>query len=119
LESVSAVFARVERDVIRRATGDLAGGLVHVLARFTGWIETAFVGRGERVVDRLGQAFVHVSASVERRVFQEGIHLGVPRAGDVLGRVLTRTEERLGHPAVIGSILFVALLALLVGTAWG
>ena len=119
LESVSAVFERVERDVIRRATGGLAGGLVHLLARLTGWIETAFVGRGERVLDRLGQAFVHVSASVERRVFQEGIHLGVPRAGDVLGRVLTRTEERLGHPAVIGSILFVALLALLVGTAWG
>ena len=119
LESVSAGFARVERDVIRRATGGLAGGLVNLLARLTGWIETAFVGRGERVVDRLGQAFVHVSASVERRVFQEGIHLGVPRAGDVLGRVLTRTEERLGHPVVIGSILAVSLLALIVGTTWG
>jgi len=37
----------------------------------------------------------------------------------VLGRVLTTTEERLGHPAVVGSILLVSLLALVVGVAWG
>ena len=119
VNSVSAVFERVEHDVIRRATGTLAASLVGRLGDISGWVERFAVGGAERLLDRLSQALVRASATAERLVFQEGIHLGVPRLSGVLGRFLTRTEERLGHPLVVGSIALVWLLVVLVGVAWG
>jgi len=118
LGSVSGAFARVERDVIHRASGGMAGRLVEALAGVTGWIETAFVGRGERLLDRLAQAVAQVSDTVERRLFQQGVHLDVPRMGGVVGRALIGMEQRLGSPVVIGSILVVWVLAVLAGVVW-
>jgi NADH-quinone oxidoreductase subunit L len=118
LEHVSGFLGRFERDVIRRATGNVAGRLVELIANVSGWVERIVVDGAENLIGRLSRASVNVSATLERSVFQEGIHTGVPRVGRVLGRVLTTTEERLGHPAVVGSILLVSLAALVVGVAW-
>jgi len=119
LQHVSDFFGGIERNVIRRATGSVAGWLVERVGNISGWIERAVIGGAENLIDGLSRAFVNLSATVERLVFQEGVHIGVPRFGDTLGRLLTTTEERLGHPAVVGSILGVSLLALVVGVAWG
>ncbi|MCA1573054.1 MAG: hypothetical protein LC770_00625 [Acidobacteria bacterium] len=54
-----------------------------------------------------------VSAGVENLVFQKGVQGGVPIVGHLLGRVLTRTEELLGHPLVIGLIFLFSIIALL------
>ncbi len=69
------------------------------------------------VADWLTELLVRFSAWVEKITFT-GVHVGVPQAGGVLGRTLTRTEEIIGRPAVIGSIFIVSIIALLIRTLW-
>jgi len=40
--------------------------------------------------------------------------VGVPKASHGIGRILSRTEEILGRPIVIGSILLLSLVAVMV-----
>jgi len=103
----------VEREGIGRASGAI-GWLTALIAAVATSIERGVIDRAERVTVWLGEATARISAQAEGRIFQTGIHVGVPRASHGLGRVLTRTEEILGRPAVIGSILLLSLIGVLV-----
>ncbi|MEJ7802588.1 MAG: hypothetical protein WKH68_04360, partial [Candidatus Limnocylindria bacterium] len=103
----------VEREGIGRASGAI-GWLTALIAAVATSIERGVIDRAERVTVWLGEATARISAQAEGRIFQTGIHVGVPRASHGLGRVLTRTEAILGRPAVIGSILLLSLIGVLV-----
>jgi len=57
-----------------------------------------------------------ITDAVEAAVFQSGVERGVTSAAAGTQRLLLATERRLGQPQVIGSILALALLALIIGT---
>jgi len=85
-----------------------------VFASISTWVERGIIVGAERLVAWLTEAIADLSARAERLIFHTGVNVGVPWAGSLLGRVLTRTEEALGRPLVIGSILLVSLVALMV-----
>jgi len=65
---------------------------------------------------KLAGIIAGITDAVERAVFQSGVERGLERAGAGAQRLLLASERHLGRPLVIGSILALALLALLVGT---
>jgi len=99
----------VEREGIGHVSGGV-GWLTGAISAMATTIERRLIDRGERVVVWLTDVTADLSAHTERLLFQTGIHVGVPRAGHGFGRILTRTEEILGRPAVIGSILIVSII---------
>jgi len=103
----------VERQGIGRVSGAI-GWLTAAIAGISAAIERGIIDRAERIVVWLTETTAHFSDRIEDRVFRAGIHVGVPRASHGLGRVLTRTEDFLGQPGVIGSIALVALIAVMV-----
>jgi len=103
----------VEREGIGRASGAI-GWLAMVIAGMATSIESGIIDRAERLVAWLTEATAHLSAETERRLFHTGIHVGVPKASHGVGRILSRTEEILGRPIVIGSILLLSLVAVMV-----
>jgi len=103
----------VEREGIGHVTGAV-GWLTGVFASISTWVEREIIVGAERLVAWLTEAIAALSARAERLIFHTGVNVGVPWAGSLLGRVLTRTEEALGRPLVIGSILLVSLVALMV-----
>jgi len=105
----------IETTVLRRAAGGLAGGTVGMISGASGWFEKRVIGSAENLFGKLTELAAGISAGVENLVFQKGIQGGIPIAGQLLGRVLTRTEELLGHPLVIGLIFLFSIIALLVG----
>ena len=131
----------IERGLLRQTTGGLAGGTLGMMSGASGWFEKRVIGSTENLFGRLTQlaseisawfekhlvgrvedmfssltkVTAAVSAGVENIVFQKGVQRGFPIAGHLLGRVLTRTEEILGHPLVIGLIFLFSIIALLVG----
>ena len=104
----------VERGV-GRAPGVL-GSLTQLSGNISTWVERA-VDRMPDAVDWLTELVARFSAWVEKLTFS-GVHVGVPQAGGLLGRALTRTEQTIGRPVVIGSLLVVSLAALLTRTLW-
>ncbi len=103
----------VEREGVGRVSGAI-GWLTAAIAGVATLIERGVVDRAERVVVWLTETTAHLSDRMERLVFHTGLHVGVPRAGHGMGRILTRTEEILGRPVVIGAILLVSLIGVLV-----
>ena len=104
----------VERGVGR------APGVLGRLTRLSGEVSTLVergVDRMPDVVDWLTELIASFSAWVEKLTFT-GVHVGVPQAGGLLGRALTRTEEVIGRPPIIGSIFIVSIIALLIRTLW-
>ena len=92
-----------------------------------GAVGNAFAGlaeRTERVVFqpidtgalKLTGIIAGITDAVEAAVFQSGVERGVTSAAAGTQRLLLATERRLGQPQVIGSILALALLALIIGT---
>jgi len=111
---MSGVSDRFEKQVIG-STESLFGKLMDLAAGVSGWFEKQVIGRVENLFGSLTELAAAVSAGVENLVFQKGVQGGIPIAGQLLGRVLTRTEELLGHPLVIGLIFLFSIIALLVG----
>ena len=111
---ISGVSDRFEKQVIG-STESLFGKLMDLAAGVSGWFEKQVIGRVENLFGSLTELAAAVSAGVENLVFQKGVQGGIPIAGQLLGRVLTRTEELLGHPLVIGLIFLFSIIALLVG----
>jgi hypothetical protein len=114
VERVSGASGWFENRVIGR-TENVFGRLTEAAADISGWFEKRVIGRVEEMFSSLTELAASVSASVENVVFQKGVQGGVPIIGHLLGRVLTRTEEVLGHPLVIGLIFLISIIALLVG----
>ncbi len=104
----------VERGVGRAPS--VLGGLTQLSGNISTWVERT-VDRMPDAVDWLTELVARFSAWVEKLTFS-GVHVGVPQAGGLLGRALTRTEETIGRPLVIGSLLIVSLAALLIRTLW-
>ena len=111
---MSRVSDRFEKQVIG-STESLFGKLMDLAAGVSGWFEKRVIGSAENLFGKLTELAAGISAGVETLVFQKGIQGGIPIAGQLLGRVLTRTEELLGHPLVIGLIFLFSIIALLVG----
>jgi hypothetical protein len=105
----------VEREGIGRVSGAL-GWSTRVSGDIAGWVERGIIGRAERFLVWLNETIAGLSSQTERHVFHTGVHVGVPRITHGLGRILNRTEETLGRPLVIGSILLIAVLSVMVGT---
>ena len=104
----------VERGV-GRAPGVL-GSLTQLSGNISTWVERT-VDRMPDVVDWLTELVARFSAWVENITFS-GVHVSVPQAGGLLGRALTRTEQTIGRPVVVGSLLVVSLAALLIRSLW-
>jgi NADH-quinone oxidoreductase subunit L len=100
---------------IRRAPGVL-GWLAGLSGSISTFIERG-IDRAPNLLDKLTEAIVAVSAWVEKITFT-GVHVGMPGASGGIGRILTRTEEVIGRPVVIGSIVMVSLAAVLMGALW-
>jgi len=103
----------VERQGIGRVSGGL-GWITAAIAGISASIERGIVDRAERVVVWLTETIAHLSERFEDRVFRSGVHVGVPQASHGVGRVLTRAEDFLGQPVVIGTIALIALIAVMV-----
>ncbi len=104
----------VERGV-RRAPGIL-GWLTGLSGSVSTRIEKG-IDRAPDILERMTEALVTVSAWVEKVTFT-GVHVSMPQAGGMLGRAMTRTEEVIGRPVVIGAVIMVSLAAVLIGTLW-
>ncbi len=105
----------IEREGIGHVSGAF-GWLTGLFASVSGWVEREIINRGEDLVGTLTHATAELSHRVERSVFHTGIHVGVPQASGRVGRFLNRTEDILGRPAVIGSLVFLSFVALLLTT---
>jgi NADH-quinone oxidoreductase subunit L len=103
----------VERQGIGRVSGGV-GWITAAIAGISASIERGIVDRAERVVVWLTETIAHLSERFEDRVFRSGVHVGVPQASHGVGRVLTRAEDFLGQPVVIGTIALIALIAVMV-----
>jgi NADH-quinone oxidoreductase subunit L len=115
MELAAGISGWFEQRVIGGVTENLFGRLTELAAGISGWFEQRVIGGVEDMFSRLTELAAAVSARVENLVFQKGVHGGVPAAGQLLGRVLTRTEDLLGNPLVIGLIFLFSIIALLVG----
>ncbi len=105
----------VEREGVGRATGAI-GWLTHALANVFISIEREVINGGEALVAKLTHVIAIASARVEQSVFHTGIHVGVPQASGRVGRFLSQLEGVLGRPAVVASVILLALVAVLVVT---
>ena len=141
----AGVVERIERVLFQRtggrgvfgaaanASAGLAEGIERVFFQRAdgrgvfGAVGNAFAGlaeRTERVVFqpidtgalKLTGIIAGITDAVEAAVFQSGVERGVTSAAAGTQRLLLATERRLGQPQVIGSILALALLALIIGT---
>lgn len=126
IEQASGVFGRltrvsadtsgwIEREGVGHVSGAL-GWLTGLFANVSAWVERAIINRGEDLVATLTHASAGLSHRLERSVFHTGIHVGVPQASGRVGRFLNTTEEILGRPVVIGSLVVLSFVALLLTT---
>ncbi|MGH3088671.1 MAG: NADH-quinone oxidoreductase subunit L [Rubrobacteraceae bacterium] len=104
----------VERGV-RRAPGAL-GWIAGLSGRISTGIERG-IDRMPDGLEKMTEVVVSVSAWIEKATFT-GVHVSMPQASGALGRAMTKTEEVIGRPAVIGSIVIVSLSAVLIRTLW-
>jgi len=104
----------VERG-IRRAPGVL-GWLTGLSGSISNSMERG-VDRIPDMLERLTEGVVSLSVWVENATFT-GVHVSMPQASGFLGRAMTKTEEVIGRPVVIGGIILVSLSAILVRAMW-
>ncbi len=114
-------FARlaegIERVVFQRSAGHgVFGGLGNAFAGFAERTERVVFQPLDTGVGKLAGLIAGITDAVERVVFQIGVERGVTNAAAGAQRRLLAIEGRLGQLPVIGSILALALLALIVGT---
>jgi NADH-quinone oxidoreductase subunit L len=104
----------VERG-IRRAPG-LLGWLTGLSGNISNSIERS-IDRVPDMLERMTEGVVSLSAWVEKATFT-GVHVSMPQASGALGRAMTKTEEVIGRPVVIGGIIIVSLSAILIRALW-
>ena len=104
----------VERG-IRRAPG-LLGWLTGLSGNISNSIERS-IDRVPDMLERMTEGVVSLSAWVEKATFT-GVHVSMPQASGALGRAMTKTEEIIGRPVVIGGIIIVSLSAILIRALW-
>ncbi|MBA2435990.1 MAG: NADH-quinone oxidoreductase subunit L [Chthoniobacterales bacterium] len=114
LNLVSGASAWFERRVIG-STEKLFGRGTELASTISGWFEKRIIGRVEDLFGSVTELAAAISHGVESFVFQKGVQGGIPITGEWIGRVLTRTEDFLGHPLVIALIFFLSIIALLAG----
>ena len=114
LNLISTASAWFETRVIG-STEKLVGRGAAVASAFSGGFEKQIIGRAENLAGALTELAAAFSAGLERLVFQKGVQGGIPVIGAWFGRLLTRTEDFLGHPLVIALIFFLSIIALLAG----
>jgi NADH-quinone oxidoreductase subunit L len=116
--AVAGVVERIERGVFERPadTGGVFGAVANASARLAERLEQGVFQPVDTGALKLAGIIAGITDAVERAVFQTGVERGLASAGAGAQRLLLATERRLGQPAVIGSILALALAALIVGT---
>jgi len=115
---IAGLVERIERAVFQRPadTGGVFGAVANAFAGLAERIERAAFQPIDTGALKLTGIIAGITDAVERAVFQSGVERGLESAGASAQRLLLAIERRLGHPMVIGSILALALLALIVGT---
>jgi NADH-quinone oxidoreductase subunit L len=113
-EMLSRSSGRGEEEAVG-GTENFFDRLLDLLSGASAWFEQRVIGRVEDLFGSVTEWAAAISHGVETLVFQKGVQGGVPVAGQLLGRFLTRTEELLGNPLVIGLIFLFSIIALLVG----
>jgi NADH-quinone oxidoreductase subunit L len=96
--------------------GGVFGAVADASARFTEKLERVVFQPADTGALKLAGIIAGIIDAVERAVFQSGVERGLARAGAGSQRLLLATERRLSQPPVIGTILALALVALIVGT---
>jgi len=96
--------------------GGVFGALGNASARLAEGAERGIFQRVDTSTLKLAGAIAGFTDAVERVIFQSGVERGVARTVDGAQRRLLALEQRLGQPPVIGTILALAVLALIVGT---
>lgn len=114
LNLVSGLSEWFEKRIIG-STEKLFGRGTELVSAISGGFEKQVIGRVENLFGSVTELAAAISHGVESLVFQRGIQGGIPITGEWLGRVLTRTEDFLGHPLVIALIFFLSIIALLAG----
>ncbi|MBA3621866.1 MAG: hypothetical protein H0W51_06040 [Euzebyales bacterium] len=108
----------IERVVFQRPAegGGVFAAVADACASLAEKVERVVFQPADRGALRLAGIIAGITDAVERAVFQSGVERGLASAGAGTQRLLLVFERRLGQPLVIGSILALALLALIVGT---
>ncbi|MBA3573646.1 MAG: NADH-quinone oxidoreductase subunit L [Pseudonocardiales bacterium] len=118
LGNASARLAeKIERVIFQRAEGrGVFGALGNASARIAEGAERVIFQRVDTSTLKLAGVIAGFTDAVERVIFQSGVERGVARTVGGAQRRLLALEQRLGQPSVIGTILGLAVLALIVGT---
>jgi len=116
--AIAGFVEGIERVVFQRASehGGVFGAIANALASLAEKMERVVFQPADTGALKLAGIIAGVTDAVERAVFQSGVERGLARSGVSAQRLLLATERRLGQPPVVGSILALALVALLVGT---
>jgi len=118
LGNASARLAEgIERVVFQRAEGrGVFNALGNASARLAEGAERVIFQRVDTSTLKLAGLIAGFTDAVERAIFQTGVERGVARTVGGAQRRLLALEQRLGQPSVIGTILTLAVLAVIVGT---
>ncbi|MDQ3476349.1 MAG: hypothetical protein M3492_08465, partial [Actinomycetota bacterium] len=107
----------MERRVFQRAeSGGVFSAVANAGARLAEGMERRVFQPVDTTTLKLTGIIAGFTDAVEKAVFDTGVERGLARAGAGAQRLLLAIERQLGQPLVIGSILALALLALIVGT---
>ncbi|MCA1572588.1 MAG: hypothetical protein LC798_20280 [Chloroflexi bacterium] len=107
----------MERRVFQPAAGGgVFGAVASAGARLAEGMERRVFQSVDTTTLKLTGIIAGFTDAVEKAVFDTGVERGLARAGAGAQRLLLAIERQLGQPLVIGSILALALLALIVGT---
>jgi len=116
-DATAGLAERIERTFFQRAEGHgIFASAANASARLAERVERVFFQSLDTSVLKMTEIIAGTTDAVERIVFQSGVERGVASAAAGAQRALLGIERRLGRPSVIGSILAVALLAVIVGT---
>ena len=116
--AVARVTEKFERVTFQRAEGHgVLGATGHAFALLAEKIERSVFQPVDIGALKLASLIAGITDAVERVIFQSGVERGVTSATAGSQRLLLATEARLGRPLVIATILALALVALVVGTA--
>lgn len=117
LGRVGATARRVSTSSDRTAEeGSVFGRIANAGAGLAEGIERGAFQRVDTGALKLATIIAAITDAVEAAIFQTGVERGLASAGSGTQRLLLAIERRLGQPLVIGSILALALVALIVGT---
>jgi len=121
----AADAAWLERKLVGEATGVMGKAMMSA-ADLAGGVEKHFIGAGgsSKADQSLGihggmvelnKIIAAMTASVEKAVFDEGVHKGAPILSGIFGSAMFQVEELLAKPAVTGAILVLSVVAAVMG----